>query len=124
MSDQVTIKEQCGCGATITVTGGEYRFDRNPVNPRSAEEITERWRTDHHHDAPQGSQDAARSDGNPVGGGADGQGDPSAAPRRLRILDAEQARHNAHHATELGGHAGIAAGLAAIAHALLAQEPR
>lgn len=48
MSD-VHIAETCTCGATVNVTGGRYRRDKNPANPRSAEEIVERWRRDHQH---------------------------------------------------------------------------
>jgi hypothetical protein len=47
----VTITEKCWCGASIAVTGGRYRHDRNPNNPRGAEEIVERWRADHKHDS-------------------------------------------------------------------------
>lgn len=46
-----TIIEKCSCGATITATGSAYRNDRNPNNPRGVEEIVERWRVEHKHEA-------------------------------------------------------------------------
>lgn len=48
----MTIEERCACGATITVTGSEYRNDKHPNNPRGAEEVVERWRKDHRHEFP------------------------------------------------------------------------
>jgi len=117
----VTIQERCACGSTITATGGRYRSTSNPANPRSAEEIVERWRTDHRHEHGQASRDAARSDDAPSGGGADGQDVPDASTGRTR----DKAHQAAHHAQTQGGQAGIATGLAAIAYAILAgQETR
>ncbi|WP_152353291.1 hypothetical protein [Brachybacterium subflavum] len=50
MSAPVRIAETCSCGASIEIVGGSlHRRDENPANPRSAEEVVERWRTDHHH---------------------------------------------------------------------------
>lgn len=48
MSD-LRIIETCACGASIDVTGGRYRNDNYPNNPRGAEEVVERWRVDHKH---------------------------------------------------------------------------
>ena len=48
----VTITETCSCGAMIEVTGSRYRNDHDRRNPRGAEEVAERWRTDHVHVEP------------------------------------------------------------------------
>lgn len=44
--------ERCSCGATIDVSGSTYRSTPGGGSNgahRSAEEIVERWRLDHHH---------------------------------------------------------------------------
>ena len=46
------IDETCQCGASVSVTGGDYRNDKHAPNPRGAEEIVERWRADHKHVEP------------------------------------------------------------------------
>lgn len=56
MSD-IRIDETCSCGATFTVTGSNYRSAAGggaAANGtcRSAEEMAERWRTDHRHEMP------------------------------------------------------------------------
>ena len=48
----VRIEETCSCGATFTATGSPYRRDHDTRNPRGAEEMAERWRTDHRHEFP------------------------------------------------------------------------
>lgn len=49
--------EHCSCSATIDVTGSTYRSTpgggTNGAH-RSAEEVVERWRLDHHHVATTG----------------------------------------------------------------------
>jgi hypothetical protein len=59
MSD-IKISEACSCGAKFSVTGSSYRSlaggGTNGAH-RSAEEMAERWRTDHRHEfAPASSE--------------------------------------------------------------------
>jgi len=70
----------------------------------------------------QAAQDRPRRDETPDDGGRGGSGNPIAPEGRPRNSDAMRARYCARRATELGGRAGIAEGLAAIAHALLAAQ--
>jgi len=54
MSD-ISINETCPCGATFRVTGSTYRSRAGGGESgqhRSAEEMAERWRTDHKHVEP------------------------------------------------------------------------
>lgn len=54
MSD-ISIKETCSCGATFACTGTTYRsFAGGGTNThhRGAEEMAERWRSEHKHHEP------------------------------------------------------------------------
>jgi len=52
---EIAITETCACGATFRATGNSYRSMRGGGTNnehRSAEEMAERWRTDHRHVEP------------------------------------------------------------------------